>query len=926
MSARKKKAARYSVGIDLGTSNTVVAYAESGSNEIRVFDIDQLVGAGEVAALPLLPSLRYHFAPGELKSADLQLPWGEMEAPAVIGRFARTLGAQVPGRLVSSAKSWLSHAAVDRLAPILPWGAGDEVEKISPVIASASYLAHVHAAWNERFPDAPLDAQDVVLTVPASFDEGARALTLEAARMAGLETLRLLEEPQAAFYDWLFHHRETLAEELAGTRLAMIVDVGGGTTDLTLIQVSMEDGEPALTRIGVGNHLMLGGDNMDLALAHLVEKRLAGHDARLSAGRLSQLVERCRAAKEQLLGENAPDSTSITLLGAGSKLIGGARSAEVTRDEIERIIVEGFFPMVSASDRPSRGRGGIVEFGLPYASDAAITRHIAAFLGQHAHEARKALGVAAETLAIPDTLLLNGGVFRAGPLARRIADTLSGWRGEPVNVLANNHPDVAVARGAVAYALARAGHAPRIGGGSARSFFLLLEDDAQATRGVCVLPRGTEEGQPIHLSDRTFALTLGAPVRFHLASSVTETAHQAGDLADLGAASGDYVRLPPIATVVDPHAADHGRARETPVQLTTSLTEVGTLEMHCTAVGDPAKRWLLEFQLRGEPPANDQTASETHPALPKAIELIDRTFGAKSQDVGPKEVKRLRAQLEQTLGTRDTWDIALLRELFGALWDRAKKRRRSADHERSWLNLAGFCMRPGFGHPLDEWRVEQLWTLFDQGIQYSNESQIWSEWWTLWRRAAGGLPEAAQLKLLDDMAFVLQPPGTSRYRRAAGAARAGYEDMVRLAASLERVPVERKIEVGEWLLTRLKKPSENVQSWWALGRIGARAPFYGSAHGVVPPDIAVSWLDALLALDWKKVDPAAFAAVQIARMTGDRSRDVSDDARAAVVQRLEAMGAAHAWIAMVRETVELDRADEGRVFGETLPAGLKLIR
>ncbi|MDR5838509.1 Hsp70 family protein [Caballeronia sp. LZ034LL] len=916
---------RFSVGIDLGTSNTVVAYAAAGSDEVRVFGIDQLVAAGEVAALPLLPSLRYHYAPGELRSEDLHLPWGEMEAAAVIGQFARKLGAQAPGRLVSSAKSWLSHGAVDRLAPILPWGAGDDVEKISPVIASASYLAHVHAAWNERFPDAPLDAQNVVLTVPASFDEGARALTLEAARMAGLTSLRLLEEPQAAFYDWLFHHRATLGDELAQTRLVLIVDVGGGTTDLTLIQVAMQDGEPVLTRIGVGNHLMLGGDNMDLALAHLVERRLTGDTARLSAARMAELVERCRAAKEQLLGKDAPASVAVTLLGAGSKLIGGARSVEITRDEIGQIIVDGFFPQVSASDRPGRTRGGLVEFGLPYASDPAITRHVAAFLGQHAGEARKALDLPADTLAIPDTLLLNGGVFRAGPLSRRIARTLSDWRGASVNVLENADPDVAVARGAVAYALARAGHAPKIGGGSARSFFLLLDDAPDSTRGVCVLPRGTEEDQPVHLADRTFALTLGAPVRFHLASSVAETAWQAGELADLGA-SADFVRLPPIATVIDGHAGDPARPRDTAVQLTTSLTEVGTLEMHCIAVDDPSKRWLLEFQLRHETAPAKPAGAVPHPALPKAVELIDRTFGARSQDVGPKEVKRLRAQLEQTLGTRDTWDIALLRELFGALFERAKKRRRSADHERLWLNLTGFCMRPGFGHPLDDWRVEQLWTLFDQGIQYSNESQIWSEWWTLWRRAAGGLSEAAQLRLLDDMAFVLQPPGTSRYRRAAGAARAGYEDMVRLAASLERVPVERKIEVGEWLLTRLKKPSENIQSWWALGRIGARQPFYGSAHGVVPPDVATHWLDALLALDWKKVDPAAFAAVQIARMTGDRSRDLPDETRAAVIQRLEAMNAAQSWIAMVRETVELDRADEGRVFGETLPAGLKLIR
>ncbi|MDR5802206.1 Hsp70 family protein [Caballeronia sp. LZ001] len=939
MPARKRAAgARYRVGIDLGTSNTVVAYAEAGSDEIRVFEMEQLVSPGEVAARPLLPSLRYHAAAGELNANDLQLPWprdaNAGARPEVVGQLARVLGAQVPGRLVSSTKSWLSHASVDRVAPILPWGAGDDIEKISPVAASASYLAHVRAAWNHRFPGSPLEAQDLVLTVPASFDEGARALTLEAARMAGLTALRLLEEPQAAFYDWLFHHREKLADELAATRLVLICDVGGGTTDLTLIQVAMDGPEPRLTRIGVGNHLMLGGDNMDLALAHLVERRLAGNDQeRLSAARLSQLVERCRAAKEQLLGANAPDKATITLLGAGSKLIGGARSTEVTREEIARIIVDGFFPMVAPDERPRRARGGIVEFGLPYASDAGVTRHVAAFLAQHATQAREALGEAASdqaSLPVPDTLLLNGGVFRAEPLASRIAEALGSWRGAPVHVLANHDPDVAVARGAVAYALARAGRAPKIGGGSARSYFLLLDEDTSdaGERGVCVLPRGTEEGQAIHLADRTFALRLGAPVRFHLVSSVADATFKAGEIADVSASAGDFVRLPPIATVVDPRGQEANHAHkpnETPVQLTTSLTEVGTLEMHCIATDDPAKRWLLEFQLRRENASNDAAASETHPALPKAIDLIDRTFGARSQDVSPKEIKRLRALLEQALGPRDSWDLALLRELYGALWNRAKRRRRSADHERLWLNLTGYCLRPGFGHPLDGWRVEQLWTLFDQGIQYGNESQIWSEWWTLWRRAAGGLPEAAQLRLLDDMAFVLQPPGTSRYRRAAGAARAGYEDMVRLAASLERVPVARKIETGEWLLTRLKKPSENVQSWWAVGRIGARQPFYGSAHGVVPPETATAWLGAILALDWKKVDPAAFAAVQIARMTGDRSRDLPDDIRAAVVQRLETMGAAEAWIAMVREVVTLDRADEGRVFGEALPAGLKLI-
>ncbi|WP_213765203.1 Hsp70 family protein [Caballeronia sp. dw_19] len=918
------------VGIDLGTSNTVVAYVEAGSDEISIFDIDQLVGLGEVGARELLPSVRYHPAPGELAPGDLQLPWSGANKhdtqPAVIGHLARTLGAQVPGRLVTSAKSWLSHASVDRLAPILPWGADDEAGKVSPVTASASYLAHVRAAWNRRFPHALLEDQDVVLTVPASFDDGARALTLEAARIAKLPALRLLEEPQAAFYDWLFHHRATLGAELAQTRLVLVCDVGGGTTDLTLIKVHFEDGEPQLTRIGVGNHLMLGGDNMDLALAHLVETRLAKEQTRLSAASLSQLVERCRAAKEQLLGAQPPDSVAITLLSAGARLVGGARTTELSRQEVEQIIVEGFFPMGSLDELPRRSRAALVEFGLPYAADAAITRHIAAFLKRLDAQSRDALG-ASDTVqtSMPDTLLLNGGVFRAEALSGRLASALGTWRGQPLHVLQNDHPDVAVARGAVAYGLARAGHAPRIGGGSPRSYFLVLDNDAQdnaqALRGVCLLSRGTEEGHEVHLEDRVFALRLGAPVRFHLVSTVADTAWKPGDLVDL--TTGDFVRLPPVATVVQQQDASGPRERR--VRLTTSLTELGRLEMHCIATDDASQRWLLEFQLRRDDAEHDISAASRNPSLDKAIELIDRTFGARSANVDPKEVKRLRAGLEQLLGPRQSWDSALLRELFGALWERASRRRRSADHERLWLNLAGYCVRPGFGYPLDEWRIEQLWSLFDDGIQYVNEGQVWSEWWTLWRRAAGGLREDAQLQVLDAMAWLQAAAGTKRHKLPFDPAKVGHADMLRLSASLERIPVDRKIEIAEELLVRLQRPSENHQGWWAIGRIGARRPFYGSAHGVVPADVVTRWLDAILALDWRKVEPAVFAAAQIARMTGDRSRDLAEPVRETVVRRLEAANAPPAWVNMVREVVMLDNADTGRVFGESLPVGLKLI-
>lgn len=948
---------RYVVGIDLGTSNTVVAFNEKGSDDIHVFEVDQLVGLGEVGARPLLPSARYQPASGELNPGDLQLPWHRVEPDAthttpapIVGHLARTLGAQVPGRLVASAKSWLSYSAVDRLAAILPWGAPDDVTKVSPVEASASYLAHVRAAWNTRFPDAPLEAQEVVLTVPASFDEGARALTLEAARLAQLPALRLLEEPQAAFYDWLYEHRANLAEALPDTQLVLICDVGGGTTDLTLIQVRRDaDGTPQLTRIGVGNHLMLGGDNMDLALARLVEMRLAqgqsaeatnattAANARLSASSLSQLVERCRVAKEQLLALDAPASVSITLLGAGSRIVGGARTAQLTREEVEQVVVDGFFPPVDANETPRRSRAAIVEFGLPYASDPAVTRHIAGFLNRHAEQSRHALSPEPsdddndnDTLPIPDTLLLNGGVFRAPALTTRLAQTLGAWRGSPLHVLNNDHPDVAVARGAVAYGLAREGTAPRIGGGSARSYFLVLDGE----QGICLLPRGTQEAHEVHLDDRAFALRLGQPVRFPLVSTVAETPYRAGELADLS--QGDFVRLPALATVLRrQHASDPDERR---VRLTASITEVGTLEMNCISIDDPAQRWRLQFELRrdeaaasangsqgaGGADATDTRSQGRHPSLDDAIASIERAFGARAAGVAPTEVKRLRATLEQRLGPSETWDVALLRALFDSLWERAKRRRRSADHERVWLNLAGFCLRPGFGYSLDDWRVDQLWSIFDDGIQYIHESRVWSEWWTLWQRAAGGLNEEAQSQLFDAMAF-LQAANIEKRKLPFDPAKVGYAGMIRVQASLERIETQRKIQLGAHLLERLRKPSENPQTWWAIGRIGARRPLYGSAHGVVPPEVAQQWLDAVLALDWKKVEPAAFASVQLSRLTGDRSRDLPEDARAAVIRRLETLGAAPAWIRMVREVVALDEADTGRAFGESLPAGLKLL-
>jgi len=907
-----------------------VAYADlknASLSSIHLFAVEQLVAPGAVAVRPLLPSMRYHPAEGELAAADRQLPWtfadpGEV-AEVILGELARERGSRSPGRLVASAKSWLSHGGVDRTASILPWGAAEGIVKISPVAASASYLAHVRAAWNHRFPRQPLERQELVLTVPASFDEAARALTVEAARLAGLSQLRLLEEPQAACYDWLHRHQGDVATALGDARLLLVCDVGGGTTDLTLIQIASGESGPQLTRIGVGDHLMLGGDNMDLALARTVEARLSG--GRLNAGELSQLLQQCRNAKERLLADDAPERVTVTVLGGGARLISGARSAELSREEVRTLLVDGFLPRISVEERPQGRRGAVVEFGLPYAADPAISRHLAAFLARHADASRQALGdrASVDRPPMPDAVLLNGGVFHGAALVERLLEMLSGWRDQTLLRLDNPEPDLAVARGAVAYGLARRGQGLKIGGGSARSYFLLVDTGGDRKQGVCLLPRGAEEGREIRL-DRTFSLRLGAPVQFHLLSSTGDAVYQPGEIVALDAEM--LTPLPPVATVIESEVAG-----EAQVQLVTQLTEVGTLEMECVAVqpSPPApltvgegsvyqRRWRLAFQLRG---GDATTLARLHPRFPEAATRLERFYGSRASNVEAREIKGLRSDLERLLGERENWETPLLRELFGVLWAGARRRRRSVDHERLWFNLAGYCLRPGFGYPLDEWRVGQLWMLYEQGVQYPQDAQNRAEWWTLWRRVAGGLEATAQARLGEELLVELRPLTS----KSAKEKLSGIEDMARLAGVLERLPGSRKVELGELLLARLARKGESPQLWWAVGRLGTRVPAYGSAHDVIPTTTATAWLERVLALDWKVVTPAAFAATLLTRLSGDRERDVEESVRQRVIQRLRAAKSPTAWRRMVEEVVELDEADAGRVFGEALPPGLRLV-
>ncbi|MGR9073910.1 MAG: Hsp70 family protein, partial [Gammaproteobacteria bacterium] len=609
----------------------------------------------------------------------------------------------------------------------------------------------------------------------------------------------------------------------------------------------------------------------------------------------------------------------VTLLGGGARLVGGARSAELTRREALAIALDGFFPLSSIDDLPDRKRGGIVEFGLPYAAEPAVSRHIAAFLHHYRHAAQDALEGEG---FIPDAVLLNGGVFRSKKIVRRLLDLISSWRGGGVRHLDNPHPELAVAYGAVGYALARRGKQPKIGGGSARSYYLILDDgEPEIQRGVCILPRGTEEGGEIILQDRQFALRLGRPVRFNLASLSGDADHKAGDIAEID--EDRFHLLPPLA--VSLKRKESGEQTEAAVRLSVMLTEIGTLRIQCVSIENPKRRWDVEFQIRNKPGKSESVQAVLPAGFSGAAESVSLVFGKKSRAVDAKSVRNLRNELEKRLGLRAEWDSGLLRSLFTEFLDGMKYRRRSPAHERVWLNLAGFCLRPGFGYPLDDWRVEQLWEIYPQQIQFVNEAQNWAEWWTLWRRVAGGLSAEAQEKIFSDLAKYIDPASARQPAVAKQIKSRGYEDMVRLAAVLEHLAAERKIRLGEWLLKRLKKTGEPEQSWWALGRVGARVPFHGSSHNAVPPETASAWLDAVLAADWKKNPQAGFAATMIARMSGDRARDIDDGLRGAVLDRLRRDKTPSAWQAMVEQVRELDEKEEGRIFGESLPPGLKLI-
>jgi molecular chaperone DnaK (HSP70) len=612
---------KYAIGIDLGTTHSALSFYELSSKEPRnwresVLGTPQLTAPGTIEERALLPSFLYLPATGEFPDGSLAVPW-DKKADHVVGEFARGHGVKSPARLVSSAKSWLSHAGADRTGAILPWQAPPEVPRVSPVEASARFLRHLAGAWNQLRAHTRATAenaiadQDIILTVPASFDAAARELTLQAATEAGLKHPTLLEEPQAALYAWIEALGESFRKHVKVGDLILVVDVGGGTTDLSLIAVTEQNGDLQFTRVAVGDHILLGGDNMDLTLAHHLNQQLAAAGKKLDSWQFASLTYGCRQAKETLFADSRLKKAPISVPSRGSALIGGTIKTELTREDLNRILTDGFIPRIAASESPQTARRtGLAQIGLPYAPDPGITRHLAAFLTRQARALEKSadapVNVAGKSFVHPSAVLFNGGVFKATALKDRLLEVLNRWLkedgGPPARELQGADLDLAVARGAAYYGWVRHGHGVRIRGGTARSYYVGVESPAPAVPGfeppvkaLCVAPFGMEEGTHADIPPQEFGLVVGEPARFRFFASSVRRDDPAGRMLEDASGNEELEELAPIETTLP--AGDKEAGKLVPVQLQAAVTELGTLELRCLEKSGPGK-WKLELNVR----------------------------------------------------------------------------------------------------------------------------------------------------------------------------------------------------------------------------------------------------------------------------------------------------------------------------------------
>ncbi|WP_425484221.1 Hsp70 family protein [Desulfobacter latus] len=925
------------VGIDLGTTNSAVSYADlthidtqsAGAgigNEIKVFKVPQLTGPGEFSLVPVLPSFLYIPGKYDVAGNALKHPW-KKENDLFAGVFAREHGAQVPSRLVSSAKSWLCHSRADREAPILPWGS-QNVDKISPVKATSEYLRHIRKAWNHFIKDEDLflENQFTVITVPASFDEAAREYTLKAAREAGFsKNITLLEEPLAAFYAWVTRHEHDWQSHVKADDLILVCDVGGGTTDFTLISLKEAEGSPRFERVAVGDHLILGGDNIDLTLARYVASKFT-QKAHLTPDQWKTLSYKCRAAKEKLLldsDENGDENrVRIVLRGEGRSLIANTLSADLEKEELEDILCQGFFPEVEPSLVNCEKSGkAIAEFGLPYEQEPAITRHIGWFLERHRESVKATLGKE----PIPDHILFNGGSLKPSVFQNKIRAAIGKWfscenQALPT-VLDNRDPDLSVALGASYYGLVKQGIGVRVGSGSPRSYYIGIASDnarnktcdATCEKIMCVVERGLDEGSLIALPEMEFDVVTNQPVLFSMFSSSFRSGDKSGDILEV---DDSLTPLPPLKTIIK--FGKKGESKRIPVKIEAEYTEMGTLAMWCRS-NVSSHRWTLQFQLR-EPQVGEAGESEIYDddTVNNVRNLLTDAFSGSADNARLSSVVKNIEKLVET--KRNKWPLSFLRSVADHLIENVGWRQNSPEHEIRWLNLTGFCVRPGFGDAFDESRMPKLWKVYLQRSLFPKAKQNAVEWWIFCRRIAGGLTAGQQRQFFQDVSsYLLANNGAGK--------KVPKQEMTEVwmaAANMERLLIKDKIALSKKLIPQLKPGKTPHQMFWALSRIGARELLYGSVDRVVPAQEVERWTKRLMKISWTPKDQVATALAQILRKTGDRTRDVSQGMIQIIVPWFEQRQAPKKSLDMIQTVVPIESADEASIFGESLPQGLIL--
>ncbi len=925
----------YVIGIDLGTTNCAVSYVDlallkadessKGKNIekkslIKVFNVPQLTGHGEFTRIPILPSFLYIPGDYDISSKVLKHPW-KKDQDLFAGSFARDHGSKIPSRLVSSAKSWLCNQKADRKAKILPWGS-QGFEKVSPVTATSLYLKHIKDAWNHDVKDEDkfLENQFVVITVPASFNEEARQLTIDAVKAAGFGSdVTLLEEPLAAFYSWLINHENTWQNKIKPDDLILICDVGGGTTDFSLISLKESKGSPRFERIAVGDHLILGGDNIDLALAKKVEshfKTTPKFKVNLNSDKWKTLCYQCREAKEKIFDQGV-SSVRITIKGEGRSLIAGTLAADLTKEDVETILLDEFYPFVEPHDDVNIDIGReITDFGLPLEKESAVTKHIIKFLENHRHEVKKTL----LKEPLPDFILFNGGTLKPDLVQKRIQQVIGKYfkseQSQLPEILENNIPELAVGIGASYYGLVKQGQGVKVGSGSPRSYYIgVIDKKEKISKAVCLVERGLDEGSNIDLQEMEYEVRTNEPVSFDIYSSSFRSGDKAGEIIKI---DDSLTFMPPIQTIIK--FGKKGSKKIIPVTLTAQYSEMGILSMYCNSLASD-HQWKLSFQLRDMQKDLEVNEARIYDEIliKKSCDLIEQVFMDKlnSNDLLKGIVKQIEKIVEQK---KINWPLSFLRSIADKLIELGKTRSLSPEHEAKWLNLTGFCIRPGFGDGFDEERIRKLWKIYLSGLIFRKTQQNRLEWWIFLRRIAAGLKAGQQRQFFQDVSSFLIKSKNNNIKLSP-------QEQIELwmaMGNMERLLIKDKMVLAKALLSILKPRKKQDILFWAMSRLGARELLYGSVDRVVPPLEIVKWINQIMKKTWSQSDRVDNMIAQISRKTGDRTRDIDTEESARIIKWLQEKKAKKTIIKMIEDKTDMALKEKNIQFGEKLPKGLIL--